>query len=187
MIELIMSDSLEFRSPFTLYGGEKKLMVFERFTTNLHAELVSKNQYPTVLSYKDTYRPILSSIWLIQLLIYVQRLKVLEDRYLTEEEYKEGTWDLFTQFTEFWSKFSQKRRMLVQTEATNEKHFHNAVIDYMRRSVSKEAKHGCFHTCKNLVYLLFYYEQEYFKLKNPDKLDLKTQLVRVCQILNEHS
>ena len=28
MIELIMSDSLEFRSPFTLYGGEKKLRVF---------------------------------------------------------------------------------------------------------------------------------------------------------------
>ena len=65
MIELIISDSLEFRSPFTLYGGEKKLLVFEKFTNNLYTELVSKNQYPTVLSYRDTYRPILSSLWLI--------------------------------------------------------------------------------------------------------------------------
>lgn len=38
-----------------------------------------------------------------------------------------------------------------------------------------------------MLKLLFYYEQEYFKLKNPDKLDMVTQLVRICQILNEHS
>lgn len=38
-----------------------------------------------------------------------------------------------------------------------------------------------------MIYLLYYYEQEYFKLKNPDKLDMKTQLVRICQTLNEHS
>ena len=71
MIELIMSDSLEFRSPFTLFGGEKKMHVFEKFTLNLSAELTSERQYSTVLSYKDTYRPILSSLWLIQLLIYI--------------------------------------------------------------------------------------------------------------------
>lgn len=71
MIELIMSDSLEFRSPFTLYGGEKKLRVFQKFTSNLCSELVSDRQYSTVQSYKETYRPILSSLWLIQLLIYI--------------------------------------------------------------------------------------------------------------------
>ena len=65
MIDLIMEDSLEFRSPFTLYGGEKKLRVFQKFTDNLVAELVDERQYTTVLSYKDTYRPILSSLWLI--------------------------------------------------------------------------------------------------------------------------
>jgi hypothetical protein len=42
MIELIVSDSLEFRSPFTLYGGEKKLRVFQKFTSNLFTELVSE-------------------------------------------------------------------------------------------------------------------------------------------------
>ena len=71
MIELIMSDSLEFRSPFTLYGGEKKLRVFQKFTSNLSSELVSDRQYSTVQSYKETYRPILSSLWLIQLLVYI--------------------------------------------------------------------------------------------------------------------
>jgi hypothetical protein len=71
IIELITDDSLEFRSPFTLYGGEKKLRVFQKFTSNLFTELVSDRQYSTVLSYKDTYRPILSSLWLITLLIYI--------------------------------------------------------------------------------------------------------------------
>ena len=57
----------------------------------------------------------------------------------------------------------------------------------MRKAMQKEAKFNCFHSCHNLLKLLFYYEQEYFKLKNPDKLCMVTQLVRMCQILNEHS
>ena len=152
--------------------------------------MVSDKQFSVVLSYKDTYRPILSSLWLIQLLIYTQRLKPLVDGLegeLSEDEYREGTWDMFSHFEAFWTKFSQKRRMLVQTEQTNEKLFHNVVVDAMRKATSKEAKYNCFHTCTNLLKLLFFYEQEYFKLKNPDKLDLLTQLVRICQILDEHS
>lgn len=57
----------------------------------------------------------------------------------------------------------------------------------MQRAIQKEAKFGCFYTCHNLLKLFFYYEQEYFKLRNPDKLDMLTELVRICQILNEHS
>lgn len=90
MIELIMNDSLEFRSPFTLYGGEKKLRVFQKFSINLFTELVSDRQYSRVLSYKDTYRPILSSLWLISLMIYVHRLKAINELPnppKTEEEY----------------------------------------------------------------------------------------------------
>ena len=75
LIELMMSDSLEFRPPFTLFGGEKKLRVFQKFTMHLSEELVCDRQYSTVLAYKEIYRPILSSLWLIQLLIYVERLE----------------------------------------------------------------------------------------------------------------
>ena len=77
--------------------------------------------------------------------------------------------------------------MLVQTEQFNEKHFHNEVIKTMQKAIQKEAKFNCFYTCHNLLKLFFYYEQEYFKLRNPDKLDMLTELVRICQILNEHS
>ena len=64
--------------------------------------------------------------------------------------------------------------MLVQTEPTNEKLFNNFVIETMRKAIQKEAKFNCFYSCHNLLKLLFYYEQEYFKLKNPDKLDMVT-------------
>ena len=68
-----------------------------------------RDRYSTVLSYKDTYRPILSGIWLIILLIYIQRLKAImseEMGALTPEQYTEATWDLFAQFEAFWSKFA---------------------------------------------------------------------------------
>lgn len=172
-----MNDSLEFRSPFTLYGGEKKLRVFQKFTINLFTELVSDRQYSRVLSYKDTYRPILSSLWLISLMIYVHRLKVVNEQAAppkTMEEYQEGTWNMFEQFQSFWGKFTQKRRILVQTEQINEKVFQNFVIDTMRKAISKEAKNGTFFTATNLLKLLFHYEQEYFKLKSSDKLDMLT-------------
>ena len=70
---------------------------------------MSDKQFSVVLSYKDTYRPILSSLWLIQLLIYTQRLKPLVDGLegeLSEDEYREGTWDMFSHFEAFWTKFS---------------------------------------------------------------------------------
>jgi len=98
MIELIMSDSLEFRAPFTLFGGEKKLRVFEKFTQHLTDELTSQKNHTTVIAYRDTYRPILSSLWLIQLLIYVERLENTIKHIngpLSEEEYRAGTWDMF--------------------------------------------------------------------------------------------
>lgn len=41
MIELMMTDSLEFRPPFKEYGGEKKLRVFQHFTINLQTVLES--------------------------------------------------------------------------------------------------------------------------------------------------
>ena len=47
----------------------------------------------------------------------------------------EGTWDMFTQFEDFWCKFSQKRRMLVQTEQFNEKLFHNEVVRTMQKAI----------------------------------------------------
>ena len=72
-MKLITSDELIFREPFTLYGGEKKLRVFQKFTENLSGELQS-DRHSRVQSYKDAYRPILSSLWLIQLLIYIDRL-----------------------------------------------------------------------------------------------------------------
>ena len=77
--------------------------------------------------------------------------------------------------------------MLVQTEQFNEKLFQNEVIKTMQKAIQKEAKDNCFYTVHNLLKLFFYYEQEYFKLRNPDKLDMLTELVRICQILNEHS
>lgn len=106
---------------------------------------------------------------------------------ITNEEYMQETWDMFTQFEAFWQKFSQKKRMLVQTEQFNEKLFHNEVVKTMQKAIQREAKYSCFFTCHNLLKLYFFYEQEYFKLRNPDKLDMLTELVRLCQILNEHS
>ena len=106
---------------------------------------------------------------------------------LTNEQYREGTWNMFEQFEAFWCKFKMRKRMLVQTEDKNENIFRSYVIDSMRKMISKEAKQNSFHTCERLLRLIFCYEQEYFKLKSPTKLDMLTQLVRVCQILNEHS
>ena len=65
---------------------------------------------------------------------------------------------MFTQFEEFWCKFSSKRRMLLQTEQFNEKLLHNEVVKTMQKAIQKEAKYNCFHTCYNLLKLLFYYE-----------------------------
>ena len=62
----------------------------------------------------------------------------------------------------------------MQTEQSNEKLFQNFVIENMRKAISKEAKNGVFFSCTNLLKLLFHYEQEYFKLKSSDKLDMLT-------------
>ena len=64
--------------------------------------------------------------------------------------------------------------MLLQTEQYNEKLLYNEVVKTMQKAIQKEAKYNCFHTCYNLLKLLFYYEQEYFKLRNPYKLDMLT-------------
>ena len=61
------------------------------------------------------------------------------------------------------------------------------VIENMRKAVAKEAKNNTFFTLKNMLKLLFHYEQEYFKLKSADKIDMLTQLVRICQTLKDFS
>ena len=43
------------------------------------------------------------------------------------------------------------------------------------------------NTCRSLIQILFYYEQEYFKYNKSEKLDMLTQLVRICQVLNMSS
>ena len=185
-----MSDSLEFRAPFTLFGGEKKLKVFEKFTQHLTDELTSDRQHATVIAYKDTYRPILSSLWLIQLLIYVERLEDMIKKIegpLSEEDYRAGTWNMFDQFQQFWTSFNQKKRMLVHTEGDNEKLFQNIVVEKMRKCMQKEVEQGSFNTCHALIRLLFNYEQEYFNMKSDNKLDMLSQLVRICRMLSEHS
>ena len=48
--------------------------------------------------------------------------------------------------------------MLLQTEQFNEKLLHNEVVKTMQKAIQKEAKYNCFHTCYNLLKLLFYYE-----------------------------
>ena len=53
--------------------------------------------------------------------------------------------------------------MLVHTEGENEK---------MRKNMQKEAEHGSFNTATSLINLLFFYEQEYYKLRNDNKLDM---------------
>jgi len=50
----------------------------------------------------------------------------------------------------------------------------NKVIDLMQKAIAKEAKSNMYFTCENLIKLLFSYEQEYFKLKTPDKIDMLT-------------
>lgn len=44
----------------------------------------------------------------------------------------------------------------------------------MRSNIKGEAKLDCFNTLDRLLELLFEYEQEYFKIENPDRLDLLT-------------
>jgi hypothetical protein len=64
--------------------------------------------------------------------------------------------------------------MLVHAEPINEKMVTNKVIDLMQKAIAKEAKSNMYFTCENLIKLLFSYEQEYFKLKTPDKIDMLT-------------
>lgn len=79
---------------------------------------------------------------------------------------------MFEQFEQFWTKFHQKKRMLIHTEGENEKVFQNTVIERMRKIMMKEAKHGSYNSCTALINLLFYYEQEYYKFNNDQKLDM---------------
>lgn len=57
----------------------------------------------------------------------------------------------------------------------------------MRKNMQKEAEHNSFNTATSLINLLFFYEQEYYKLRIDNKLDMLSQLVRICKVLNEHS
>ena len=84
IIEIINSDQLEFREPFTLFGGEKKLRVFEQFTKNLCDVMTSDRVNQIIMSYKEIYRPMVGSVWIIQLLIYIEQIKALHERISSE-------------------------------------------------------------------------------------------------------
>ena len=76
MIQMLISQSMEFRPPYTHYGQIKKLRVFARFTQSLQELFMTKSSKNIILSRKEIFRPIMCSLWLMQLLTFCSLLKV---------------------------------------------------------------------------------------------------------------
>ena len=98
MIQMLISQSMEFRPPYTHYGQIKKFQVFARFTQSLMEVFMMKPQRNTILVRKEIFRPIMCSLWLMQLLTFCRLLQA-QTQHLTEaksaEQYTTDTWGLF--------------------------------------------------------------------------------------------
>ena len=125
MIQMLISESMEFRPPYTKFGQEKKLKVFARFTQSLCDVFQTKKNQAIILARKEIFRPILCSLWLIQLLTLTNLLKNMYidgAKKMHSDVYEYNTWYLFRQFIQFWKLFRNKRGVLMLTRENKKNH-----------------------------------------------------------------
>lgn len=189
MITMLTSGSMEFRMPYTKFGQEKKLHVFARFAQSLCDVFCSERNRGTILARKEIFRPIVCSLWLIQLLTYSNLLKI---QYASGEvvpvgydQYQTNTWSLVLQFTRLWNQFRCKRSVLYLTQEN--KQTYEMLINALVKSAEKEVRVGMFETLNVTIKVLLLNEEEAFNFmqNKGEKFDteLITQLIYISKQL----
>ena len=134
-----------------------------------------KSSKNIILSRKEIFRPIMCSLWLMQLLTFCSLLKAqtLElSSAKSTEQYKSDTWGLFSQFKQFWKVFRHKRRVLLLTQE-NKRQYKNLILD-LTRIIEKECKFNMFETLKCTLKILLLNEEEAYLSNDSHKTDMLT-------------